>query len=64
MMKALELMGLKSNEVMAIGDEIRDSQAARSAGILNIVLYEMNQFADYSVKNFEECIEIIEKMGN
>ncbi len=62
MIKALELMGLKSNEVMAIGDEIRDSQAARTAGIQNIVLYEMNQFANYCVENFNECIEILNKM--
>lgn len=63
MIKALKLMGLKSDEVIAIGDELRDSQAAKSAGILNIVLNEMNQYANYRVESFEECIEIFEVNG-
>jgi phosphoglycolate phosphatase-like HAD superfamily hydrolase len=63
MMKALNYMGLKNNEVISIGDEISDSQAAKSAGIINIVLKNNNPYADFCVNGFQECIKIINLIG-
>lgn len=59
---ALELMNLRKDEVVAIGDEERDAKAAKSAGIVNITLNINNEFSDYTVKCFSECIGIIKKM--
>lgn len=64
---ALSKMGLNPEEVIAIGDNIKDSESAYKAGIVNIYFndtqedLEFNYFSFYSI-NYIEIIEYIKKI--
>jgi len=57
---------LKPHEVMMVGDRLdKDIFPAKSAGIVTVLIARdhAGKGADYSVKNFEELLKIIEELG-
>jgi phosphoglycolate phosphatase-like HAD superfamily hydrolase len=64
MLKALDLLRLTNKQVIAIGDEERDSLSAKAAGITNITVGNRYSSSDFFVKSLNECIKIIEKLSN
>jgi HAD superfamily hydrolase (TIGR01549 family) len=62
MILALETMKMNAKNVIAIGDEISDAIAAKSAGIVNVAMFNSNIYADFFAENFQVCIKIIDKI--
>ena len=59
--KALRLMNLRPDEVLLVGDSIRDILAGKRAGVktVNIVRFEKVPGADYYVNDLWELVKIV-----